>query len=136
MLILVERMAAFLREHANGMFCDACLLELLDVSAVERVTRLTSALGSTAELRQTLGRCSFCSREKVVIGALPSTRTHPLDLLSHPRQPPWAVPAQNGLGSRTPEAVAARPGFVYRHDATPPGSAVPLAHRNIPVTSP
>ena len=83
MLILVERMAAFLREHANGMFCDGCLLELLDVSAIERVTRFTSALGSTTEFRQTSGRCSFCSREKVVIGALPNTRTHPLDLLSH-----------------------------------------------------
>ena len=107
MLILVERLAAFLREHTNGRFCDACLLELLDVSAIERVTRLTTALGSTAEFRHAHGRCSFCSREREVIQALPNTRTHPLDLLSHRQQRPPPEPAQRDAVSEATVSPAA-----------------------------
>ena len=108
MLILVERLAAFLREHTNGRFCDACLLELLDVSAIERVTRLTTALGSTAEFRQTSGPCSFCSRERDVIQALPNTSTHPLDLLSDRQHRPPPEPAQRDAVSDATVSPPAR----------------------------
>ena len=83
MLILIERLAKFLRDHQNGAFCNGCLLELLDAASMDRMVRFTTALGSTSEFRlKPSGRCSFCGTDQTTIQATPTSAAHPFALLS------------------------------------------------------
>ncbi len=80
-MILVERVASFLRSHLTGSFCDECLKERLDVSKAARVTAVTEALGNSSEFDLRMAECSFCLRDRRTIHAKANSHTHPLDLL-------------------------------------------------------
>ena len=92
-MIVLERVASFLREYDRGCFCDECLKELLDVSTVERVGRFSRALGETSEFRLLASACSICGREKRVIQAIPGANSHPLNLISHGGSDGWRLKA-------------------------------------------
>ena len=82
-MIILERLASFLREYDRGCFCDECLKELLDLSTVERVAHFTKALGQTSEFRLLASACWICGRNKSVIQAVPGANSHPLRLINH-----------------------------------------------------
>jgi hypothetical protein len=84
MMILIERISGFLREHPKGAFCDPCLRELLDVSSVERVSRFTTALAASREFESQTTPCSFCGQQKQTLKAAPESFSHPLELVDWP----------------------------------------------------
>jgi hypothetical protein len=81
MMILIERISAFLREFPSGCYCDECLREMLDVSSVSRVARFTSALARSPEFRGQLGNCTLCGRQALTIQAASKKGSHPLHLV-------------------------------------------------------
>jgi hypothetical protein len=80
-MILIERIAAFLREFPSGCYCDGCLRETLDVSSVPRVARFTRALAESAEFRSQPGKCTLCGRQEQTIQAVSKDGSHPLLLV-------------------------------------------------------
>ncbi len=66
-MLMWERVKAFLTAQRPSRFCDDCIAESIEVVGKHEVQKAASALATTDSFHRALGVCSMCGKEKKVI---------------------------------------------------------------------